>query len=89
MQDQPSKFKTRKCVKLNNKSDRTYNVDHQIKFKTSILKSRLCDYSDVGSRKKSPPEKSPPDPKPNPIPNLTLTLALTLHGGLFSGEIFS
>ena len=61
-QDQPSKFKTRKCVKLNNKSDRKYNVDHQIKFKTSILKSRLCDYSDVGSRKKSPPGKKPPRP---------------------------
>ena len=33
--------------------------------------------------------KNPPDSKPNPIPNLTLTLPLTLHGGLFSGEIFS
>lgn len=61
-QDQPSKFKTKKCVKLNNKSDRTYNVDHQIKFKTSILKSRLSDYSDAGSRKKSPPGKKLPRP---------------------------
>ena len=37
----------------------------------------------IGSTKKSPRKKSPPDPKPNPIPNLTLTLTLTPHGGAF------
>ena len=41
-----------------------------------------------GSRKKSPPEKSPSEPKPNPIPNLTLTLPLILTGDSFPGRFF-
>ena len=32
---------------MNDNSHWTYNVGYQIKFKTSILKSSLCDYSDA------------------------------------------
>ena len=40
--------------------------------------------SNIGSRKKYPPEPPPPpDSKANPIRNLTLTLPLTPQGGLF------
>ena len=40
------KFKTRNWVKINDESRGTYNVGSQIKFKTTMLKSSLCDYSD-------------------------------------------
>ena len=42
---EPSKFKTKNCVEVNDESRGTYNVNSQIKFKTTILKSSLCDYS--------------------------------------------
>ena len=45
--NQPSKFRTRNWVEINDESRRAYNVDSQIKFKTTMLKSSLCDYSDV------------------------------------------
>ena len=45
--NQPSKFKTKNWVEINDKSRGTYNVNSQIKFKTTMLKSSLCDYSDV------------------------------------------
>ena len=44
--NQLSKFKTKNWVEVNDKSQGTYNVNSQIKFKTSMLKSSLCDYSD-------------------------------------------
>ena len=34
-------------VQINNYAYETYNTSSQIKFKTSILKSILCDYSDA------------------------------------------
>ena len=34
-------------VEINDESRRTYNVNSQIKFKTAMLKSGLCDYSDA------------------------------------------
>ena len=34
-------------VEINDESRGTYNVNSQIKFKTTILKSSLCDYSDA------------------------------------------
>ena len=40
------KFKSRNWVKINDESRGTYNVGSQIKFKTTMLKSSLCDYSD-------------------------------------------
>ena len=41
-----SKFSTKNWVETNDKSRGTYNDDKQDKFKT-MLKSSLCDYSDV------------------------------------------
>ena len=43
---QPSKFKTRNWVEINDESRGAYNVNSQIKFKTTMLKSILCDYSE-------------------------------------------
>ena len=45
--NQPSKFRTRNLVEINDESRRAYNVNSQIKFKTTMLKSSLCDYSDA------------------------------------------
>ena len=35
---EPSKFKTKNCVEINDESRGTYNVNSQIKFKTTMLK---------------------------------------------------
>ena len=45
--NQPSKFKTRNWIEINDESRRAHNVNSQIKFKTTMLKSSLCDYSDA------------------------------------------
>ena len=45
--NQPSKFRTKSWVEVNDESRGTYNVISQIKFKTSMLGSSLCDYSDA------------------------------------------
>ena len=45
--NQPSKFRTRNWVEINDESRGAYNVNSQIKFKTTKLKSSLCDYSDA------------------------------------------
>ena len=45
--NQPSKFRTKNLVEINDESRGTYNVNSQIKFKTTMLKSSLCDYSDA------------------------------------------
>ena len=45
--NQPSKFRTRNWIEINDESRGAYNVNSQIKFKTTMLKSSLCDYSDV------------------------------------------
>ena len=45
--NQPSKFRTRNWVEINEESRGAYNVNSQIKFKTTMLKSSLCDYSDA------------------------------------------
>ena len=45
--NQPSKFKTKNWVEINDGSRGRYNVNSQIKFKTTMLKSSLCDYSDA------------------------------------------
>ena len=44
--NQPFKFKTRNRVEITDKSRRTYKANSYIKFKTSMVKSNLCDYSD-------------------------------------------
>ena len=45
--NQPSKFRARNLVEINDESRGAYNVYSQIKFKTTMLKSSLCDYSDA------------------------------------------
>ena len=43
--NKPFKFKTKNWVEINDESRGTYNVNSQIKLKTIMLKSSLCDYS--------------------------------------------
>ena len=43
----PSKSKTRNWVEINDEARGTYSPNKQIKFKTSMLRSSLCDYSDA------------------------------------------
>ena len=45
--NQPSKFRTKNWVELNDVSRQKYPVNRQIIFKTSMLRSRLCDYRDA------------------------------------------
>ena len=45
--NQPSKFRAKNWVEINDESLRTYNVNSQIKFKTWMLRSNLCDYNDA------------------------------------------
>ena len=45
--NKPSKFRTKNWVEINDESRGTYNVNSQIKFKTTMLKSSLCDDSDA------------------------------------------
>ena len=45
--NQPSKFRTRSWIEINDESRGAHNVNSQIKFKTTMLKSSLCDYSDA------------------------------------------
>ena len=45
--NQPSKFRTKNWVEINDESRGTYNTNSQIKFKTTMLKPSLCDYSDA------------------------------------------
>ena len=42
--NQPSKFRTKNWVELNDESRVTYPIDSHIKFKTIMLKSSLCNY---------------------------------------------
>ena len=45
--NQSSQFRTKNWVKINDDSWGTYNKDSQLRFKTSVLRSSLCDYSNV------------------------------------------
>ena len=45
--NQPFKFRTKYWVEINDESRGTYNANSQIKFKTTMLKPSLCDYSDA------------------------------------------
>ena len=46
-QNEPSKFRTRKWVEINDKSRGTYKPSNQIKFKNSMIRSSFCNYSDA------------------------------------------
>ena len=41
------KFITKKWIEVNDQSGETYNTSKQLRFKTSMLRSDLCDYSDA------------------------------------------
>ena len=43
--NQPSKFRTKNWVEINDESRGTYSVNSQISFKRSMLRSSLCYYS--------------------------------------------
>ena len=45
--NQLSKFKKKNWAEINDDANGTYNTSSQIKFKTSVLKSSLCDYSNA------------------------------------------
>ena len=45
--NQHSKFRTRNWIDINDESRGAYNVNSQIKLKTTMLKCSLCDYSDA------------------------------------------
>ena len=44
---EPNTFRTKNWVEINDESRGTYNVNSQIKFKATMLKSSLFDYSDA------------------------------------------
>ena len=45
--NQPTKFRTKNQVEINDESSGTYNTNSQIRFETSMLRPILCDYSDT------------------------------------------
>ena len=44
--NKPSKFRTRNWVEINDEMRGEYSPNKQISFKTAMLRSSLCDYSD-------------------------------------------
>ena len=47
MSNQLSKFRTKNWIETNDESRGVYNTNSHIRFKTTMLKSTLCDYSDA------------------------------------------
>ena len=45
--NQPTKFRTKNWVEINDEECGTYSTNCHSKFKTSMLRSSLCDYSDA------------------------------------------
>ena len=45
--NQPSRYRTRNWLEINDESHGVYKTGSQIKCKTSMLKSCFCNYSDV------------------------------------------
>ena len=45
--NKPSKFRTRNWVEINDESRSEYSSNKLIRFKTAMLRSSLCDYSDT------------------------------------------
>ena len=45
--NQQTKFRTKNWAEINGDVRGTYNTNTQINFKTSMLKSSLCDYIDA------------------------------------------
>ena len=45
--DEVPRFITKKWIEIQSQSGNTYNTSKPIRFKTSMLRSDLCDYSDA------------------------------------------
>ena len=45
--NKPSKFRTKNWVEINDDIRGEYSPNKQIRFKTAMLRSSLCDYSDA------------------------------------------
>ena len=45
--NQLSKFRTKNCIEINDQLRGVYNVNSDIRFKTTMLRSSLYDYSDA------------------------------------------
>ena len=45
--NQPSKFRTTNWVEINDESEESYSANSDIRFKTAMLRSNLCDYPDA------------------------------------------
>ena len=45
--DKVPRFITKKWIEVHDQSGETYNINKQIRFKTSMLRSDLCDFSDA------------------------------------------
>ena len=45
--NQLSKFRTKNWIEINDQSRGVYNINSDIRFKTTILKSSLCYYSNA------------------------------------------
>ena len=45
--NKPSKFRTRNLVDVNDNATVVYSSNKQIRFKATMLRSNLCDYSDA------------------------------------------
>ena len=45
--NKPSKFRTRSWVEINDDVRGAYSPNKRIRFKTAMLRSSLCNYSDV------------------------------------------
>ena len=45
--NQLSKFRTKKWIQINDWSRGVNNINRNIRFKTTMLKSSLCDYNDA------------------------------------------
>ena len=46
-QNQPTEFRTKNWLQINDESCGTYNTNNQIRSKTSMLRTNLCDCSDA------------------------------------------
>ena len=47
LSNQPSKFRTKNWVKTNDESKESHSVNSDIRFKTTMLRSNFCDYTDA------------------------------------------
>ena len=45
--NQLSMFRTKNWIEINDQSRGVYNTNTDIRFKSTLLKSSLCDYSDA------------------------------------------